>query len=274
MAANIVAGRGQAAGAAAQGAAQVATAPVDLCIEVTALQQSSQPGQSAQWSVAAWATGGNVPNAAVALQASPAGAGTAQFSFGCGSGNGTSTCTLGTVDASSGHLQFQAQLTVPSTASVSTITLTATGSATGLPTAPAASAPIAVTASTAPISGATLPAGLTEPGATGPGATVSPAGGAGTLFPTLAPSANPTAPTASIGNGTRQVDNTTALPTGNNHVGVELVGLLALAAAFLLAVTRVSVRRPPGRGQAKPNGTAPQPPAAGEPPTKETGGTE
>jgi hypothetical protein len=263
LAADIVAGHEQAA-----------TAAVDLCVQVTALTQSSEPGQSAQWSVAAWATGGNVSNAAVALQVSPADGGTAQFSFGCGSGNGTSTCTLGTVDASSGHLSFQAQLTVPTTASATTVTLTATGSATGLATAPTASAPVAVTASTTPIGGgatlpvgggATLPAGLTTPGDT-----VSPAGGAGTLLPTV----NPTAPTASIGNGTRQVDNTTALPTGNNHVGVELVGLLALAAAFLLAVTRVSVRRPPGRGQGKPNGTAPPPPAPGEPPSTGTGGTE
>jgi hypothetical protein len=274
LAANIVADDGQAAGAGAQGAARAATAAVELCVQVTALQQSSEPGQSAQWSVAAWATGGNVSNAAIALQVSPAGGGTAQFSFGCGSGNGTSTCNLGTVDTSSGHLQFQAQLTVPVTTSATTITLTATGSATGLPTGPAASAPVAVNASTAPVGGVSLPAGLTVPGATVPGATVSPAGGAGTLLPTVDPSANPAAPTASIGNGTRQVDNTTALPTGNNHVGVELVGLLALAAAFLLAVTRVSVRRPPGRGQGKPNGTTPPPPPPGEPPSAGTGGTE
>jgi hypothetical protein len=269
LAADIVAGHEQAAGAAAQGAARAATAAVDLCVQVTALQQSSELGQSATWSVAAWATGGNVSNAAIALQVSPAGAGTAQFSFGCGSGNGTSTCNLGTVDASSGHLSFQAQLTVPTTATATTVTLTATGSATGLPTGPVASAPVAVTAPTTSVGGATLPAGLGMPGAT-----VSPAGDAGTLLPTVNPSANPTTPTGSIGNGTRQVDNTTALPTGNNHVGVELVGLLALAAAFILAVTRVSVRRPPGRGQGKPNGTAPPPPAPGDPPSEEKGGTE
>ena len=80
---------GGAAGAAAQGAAQAATVAVDLCIQVTALQQSTAPGQPAQWSVAAWATGGNVANAAIALQVSPAGTGAAQFSLGCGSGNGT-----------------------------------------------------------------------------------------------------------------------------------------------------------------------------------------
>ena len=272
MTANLVAARGQAAGAAARGAARAATVAVDLCIEVAALQPSSALGQPAQWSVTAWATGGSVANAAIALQVSPASAGTAEFSLGCGSGNGTSTCNLGTVDAGSAQLQFQAQLAIPLTATVTTVSLTATGSATGLVADPAASAPVAVIAPAAP----TLPAGVTLPGAT-----VSPTGSAASPFPTL----NPSAPSASIAGGTRQVDNTSALPTGNNHVGVELVGLFALAVAFVLAITRVSVRRPVGRGkggangtaprgQSGANGTAPLPPAAGGPPPEGTGGTE
>jgi hypothetical protein len=226
LTANLVAARGQ---AAARSAAKAATAAVDLCIQVTAVQQSSELGQPAQWSVAAWATGGTVTNAAIALQVSPASVGTAQFSFGCGSGNGTSTCNLGTVDAGSGHLQLQAQLTVPLTAAVTSVSLTVTGSATGLATAPTASAPVTLIGSAAPIPPAgTLPAGITGPGGiTVPGATLSSTDGAGTLFPTVNPSA-PTS-TSTIAGGTRQVDNTTALPTGNNHVGVELVGLFALA---------------------------------------------
>ena len=275
LTANLVAARGQAAGAKAQGAAQAATVEVDLCIQVAAAQPSSELGQPAQWSVTAWATGGTVTNAAIALQASPAGVGTAQFSFGCGSGNGASTCNLGTLDAGSTHLQLQAQLTVPLTATVTSVSLTATGSATGLAAAPTASAPVTVVGSAAPAGAVTLPAGVTlPPGATGPGAAVSPADTA-SLFPTL----DPTAPTASIAGGTRPVDNTSALPTGNNHAGVELVGLLALAVAFVLAVTRVSVRRPAGRGQGGrgqggANGTAPPPPTAGGPPPRGTDGTE
>jgi hypothetical protein len=269
LTADVVAARGQAAGAVAQGAAQAATVTVDLCIEVAALQQSSEPGQPAQWSVAAWATGGNVPNAALALQVSPAGTGTAQFSFGCGSGNGASTCNLGTVDASSAHLQLQAQLAVPLTTTVTAVSLTATGSATGLLTDPAATAPVAVLASTSPVGAANLPAGFSAPNST-PSPTLSPTGNAAGLFPTVAPSVPPT----SIATGTRQVGSTSALPTGASHVGVELVGLVALATAFVLAVTRVSIRRPSGPRQGTGAGTAPLPPVPGEPPSGEAGGAE
>jgi hypothetical protein len=55
---------------------------------------------------------------------------------------------------------------------------------------------------------------------------------------------------------------------------VELAGLFALAAAFVLAVTRVSVRRPPAAGQGGAHGTAPLPPVPGEPPSDGAGGTE
>ena len=272
LTADIVAARGQAAGAAAaaQGAAQAATVAVDLCIQVTALQQSSALGQPAQWSVTAWATGGNVANAAIALQVNPAGAGTAQFSFGCGSGNGTSTCNLGTVDAASAHLQLQAQLTVPLACTVTAVSLTATGSATGL-----AHRPGGVRAGRRHrdrVRGAhrrrrTLPAGFTLPGST-----VSPGGSAASLFPTLAPTV--AAGRRSRAGGSTQVASTSALPSGDTHVGVELAGLVALAAAFVLAVTRVSIRRPPGAGQGGAKGTAPLPPATGEPPSGGTGGAE
>jgi len=63
---------------------------------------------------------------------------------------------------------------------------------------------------------------------------------------------------------------------GSTRVGVELAGLVALAAAFLLAVTRVSIRRPPGTGQGGGSGTAPLPRVKdeGPPPPGGTGGTE
>jgi hypothetical protein len=268
LTADVAAAGGQAAvaeGAVAQGGAQAATAAVELCIQVAALQQSSELGQPAQWSVTAWATGGNVANAAIALQVSPAVAGMAQFSFGCGSGNGTSTCNLGTVDAASAHLQLQAQLALPLTATVTTVSLTATGSATGVVTDPTASAPVAVVAAGAPIGGATLPAGFTPPGST-----VSPTGGAASLLPTLAPVGAST----SIAGGTRQVASTSGVESGNTHVGVELLGLCALAAAFLLAVTRVSLRRPPGASQGGRRGTAPLPRVPDEKPPGGTGGAE
>jgi hypothetical protein len=273
LTADIVAARGQAAGAAAQGAAQAATVPVDLCIEVTALQQSSELGQAAQWSVAVWATGGSVPDAVIGLLASPAGTGTPQFSFGCGSSDGTSTCNLGTMDAASAQQQLQASLTVPLTATVTAVSLTATVSASGQLTGPAATVPVAVLGSTTPIGGATLPAGLL-PSATVPGSTVSPSGSAAGLFPTPAQSS----PSA-VAPGTRQVESTSAPRSGDAQLAAEVVGLVALAAAFALAVTRVSIRRPAGTGKgaatgAAPTGTAPLPAVPGEPPSGEAGGAE
>ena len=266
------------------GGARAATVLVDLCIQVAALQPSSAPGQPAQWSVTAWATGGNVANAAIALQVSPAGTGTAQFSFGCGSGNGTSTCTLGTVNAAAAHLQLQAQFTVPTTANVSSVSLTATGSATGLTTAPVASAPVTVTAAApgAPVGGATLPVGVgTLPaGVPTPDSTLSPGGSVAGMLPTLAPTAPQASSTGGSGTagGSRQVANTSTLPSGSSHVGVELIGLVALAAAFVLAVTRVSIRRPAGTGSGsgagKGPGTAPLPPVKDEGPSGGTDGAE
>jgi hypothetical protein len=267
LTADIVAARGRVAGVAAHGAAQAATVAVDLCVEVTALQASSELGQPAQWSVSAWATGGNVADAAIGLQATPAGSGTPQFSFGCGSSDGASACSLGTVDASSLPRQLQVQLTVPFTATATAVSLTATGSATGLDTDPAASAPVTLLASAAPIGAATLPV---LPGATDPSSATSPAGSAAGLFPTLNPSATPTA----IAAGSRPVASTSALSSGNTHVGAELAGLVALAAACVLAVTRVSIRRPGGAGQAAATGAGPQPPAPGGPPSGEAGGEE
>ena len=257
--------------APAQGAAKAATAVTNLCVEVTALQQTSAPGQLAQWSVAAWSTGGNVANAALTLAVTPAGTGAPQFSLGCAV-NGTSTCSLGTVDAASAHRQLQAQLTVPATATAATISLSVTGSATSLLTGPAASAPIAVGAATSPIGSGSLPVGGASlpVGATLPGSTTSPGGSAATLFPTLAPSGE----SASVSGGARQVASTSSLPAGDTHVGVELAGLFALAAAFVLAVSRVSVRRRPAAGQGGAQGTAPLPPVKDEPPSGGAGGTE
>ena len=237
-----------------------ATAGIDLCVEVTALQQTSDPGQPAQWSVDAWATGGDVPDVVIGLQASPAGAGVPEFSFGCGGSDGTSTCNLGTVDAGSAQRQLQAQLAVPLAATVSAVSLTATGSASGLLTGPEATAPVAVLASTAPIGVGTLPVGGSAPGATASGATV---------FPTL----NASVP-ATISAGGSRTASTSALPTGNAHAAVEVVGVVALVAAFVLAVTRVSVRRPPGTGRGAATPTGRRPRGRGEAPSEGADGAE
>jgi hypothetical protein len=239
------------AGAAAQRGLDAAagTAQVSLCVEVLPLQQSIELGQAAQWAVSAWTTGGNVPDATITLQAAPAGGGTPDFSFGCGSGDGTSSCNLGAVDAGSAQRQFQAQFTVPLTAAtVSSVSLTATGSAANLHTDPVASASVTVLAPLAPIGASgSLPA-LPPIGVSAPTSALSPGGNASSLFPALSPSApatdGATTGGAALG-GARQVANTSSAYTGAaSSTGAEVAGLAALALAFILAVTRVSIRRP------------------------------
>jgi hypothetical protein len=217
--------------------------------------------------VSAWTTGGNVQNATIRLQATPAVGGAPGFTFGCGSDDGTSSCDLGAMDAQSAQRQLQAQLTIPVTAStIKSVTLTATGSAANLPADPKASAAVAVTAPAKSKSAVTSPSATQTPQvpeevtsplpvgtlpnipATSP--SFIPGGNAAGLFPTLAP--KPTRISVQRAH-TRPVANTTALPEGAPIAGAQIVGLAALALAFVLAVTRLSIRRRPG---AKPGAQA------------------
>ena len=229
------------------------TAPVSVCVEVAPLQPSRQPGQAAQWAVAAWATGGTVPDVTIQLLATPAGGGTASFSFGCGTSDGTSSCDLGAVNATSAQRQLQAQVAVPLTAAaaVSSVSLTAVASAANLPTAPEASASITVLPSPA-LAGVTtslLPGAAAEVSA--PNLTLSPAGNASGLFPTIAPQSPQPEP-----GRTWQLADTSAPAKGTFPLGAQAAGLIVLALAFAVAITRVSVRRP----APKPAGAATPPP--------------
>jgi hypothetical protein len=230
------------------------TATVSVCVEVAPLQQSRQPGQAAQWAVAVWTTGGNVPDVKVHLLATPAGSGTASFSFGCGNSDGTSSCDVGAVNATSAQRQLQAQFNVPLTASaVSSVSLTATASAANLRTDPEASAAITVLPSPA-LPGVTTPLPLgVQPGVSTPNLTLTPGGNASGLFPTLTPQPPQTEP-----RGIRQLANTTAPAGGTFPLGAQAAGLAVLALAFTVAITRVSVRRPAPRAAGA--AAAPTPP--------------
>jgi hypothetical protein len=251
-----------AAGAAARrgGQAAAGTAPVSLCVGIVPLQQSGERGEETQWAVAAWATGGNVPDVTIKLRTSPAGAGTPDFSFGCGSADGTSSCDLGAVDAGSARRQLQAQLTVPLTATtVTSVSLTAAGSAASLRTDPAASAAIAVLAPPpSALISASLP-GLPPIGVSAPIPALSPGGNASGLFPTLDPSPQVTRGASPATGGARQVADTSALSAGASHIGSEVVGLAALGLAFALAVTRLTIRRPAPHVPGATGGAAPGP---------------
>jgi hypothetical protein len=240
------------------------TTQVKLCVGVVSAQSTRELGQAAAWTVAAWTTGGNLPDVKIQLRATPTSAGTPRFTFGCGSDDGTSACDLGAVDASAAKRQLQAQVSVPLTAATLTsVSLTATGSAANLSKDPAASAGIGIIAPASPVGASTTLTSGTLPGLTDPtlSPTLSPGGNASGLFPTLDPqSSDPSsaeaARTAGTA-GTAQVANTSAISGGSSTLGAQVAGLVALALAGVFAVTRISIRRPAASGAAATSTGAP-----------------
>ena len=234
-----------------------------------------QRGQTALWTVTAWAKGGNVPDATIRLVAAPASLKPA-FSFGCGSHDGGASCDLGALDASSAQRQLQAKIAVAASATtVTSVRLTAVASTTGLTKDPQASATTSVTAASP---ATTSPADPSAPGTTDvspltvgglpylPSASpvLSPGGNAAGLFPALTPSADP--PAASHDpQKTRSVANTSALPQEGPVIGAQLAGLAVLALAFLLAVARLSFRRRSAPAQSGPR-SAEKPSQPSDPP--------
>jgi hypothetical protein len=252
-------------------------------VAVQPAKSSIQRGQTALWTVTAWAQGGNVPDATIRLMAAPASL-KPTFSFGCGSHDGTASCDLGALDAKSARRQLQAKIAVAATATtVTSVRLTAAASAAGLTTDPQASATVSVTAASP---AATNSADPTAPGSTTdvspltagnlpylPSASpvLSPGGNAAGLFPTLTPSADPSTATQDP-QQTQPVANTSALPQEGPVIGAQLAGLAVLALAFLFAVARLSFRRrsapaqsgPASQGKpAEPSDPPGEPPANG-----------
>lgn len=211
-----------------------------------------------------WASGGNVSKVVLHLATSPSSQ-KPKFSFGC-SKEGTNSCSMGTVDSGSQHSQLQAQVPIAATAtSVKSVKLTVTGTGSSLKTAPKASVPIGVTApGAAAASSTSAGAGASHPGvgvltpagvrstlgvgglpfvsATGARAglqpSLSPGGNASSLFPTLNPSGR-----SGQGATSRIRSLGDSLPGDASLMGAQYAGLAALALAFILSVTRFSVRR-------------------------------
>ena len=257
-----------------------------LCVQLQSSQASIKQGQAAEWIVSAWVRDGTLPDATLQLTASP----TSQvpvFSFGC-SRDGTASCDLGAVSSGSTARQFIARIAVPATAtSVTSVRLTLTGNAANIVKKPSVGVSVPVTKSATTTPSCTSSAGSTPTtGSTGTGGTsvsqipvgtlptvggsggstssVSPGGNAAGLFPTVSPSAEPApGPGGQGGQGgsVRAVANTEALPIGTPVVDAQLVGC-ALGVAFLLAVTRLSIRRRPAAAAAAAGRAAPAAPAA------------
>lgn len=252
---------------------------VSFCVAVQPAKSSIQRGQTALWTVTAWAQGGNVPDATIRLMAAPASL-KPTFSFGCGSHDGSASCDLGALDAKSARRQLQAKIAVAASATtVTSVRLTAVGSAAGLTTDPQASSTTSVTAASP---AATNSADPSAPGGTDvapltagnlpylPSASpvLSPGGNAAGLFPAVTPSADPPAATQDP-QKTQAVANTSALPQEAHVIGAQLAGLVVLALAFLLAVARLTFRRRPApaqSGSGSPGKPAEPSDPPGEPP--------
>jgi len=239
---------------------------------VEALQNSTARGMTPEWVVSAWSTNGDVSNVAISLTTGTPSL-TPEFSFGCGSYDGTASCSLGTVYSSSSARQVIATVPIPASATATSVKLTAAESATGLTAAPSASVSIPVSKSTSTTTSSSttpdagtgtgsdgstvsqLPVGsLPAIGGNGATSSISPGGNAAGLFPTINPSGSGSGP--GQGESARQVADSEALPIGTPVIDAQVIGLVALAVAFLLAVTRLSVRRRPAAAMAGGRGAA------------------
>lgn len=287
----------------ASASAAAASSATQLCVTVTAVTGTVQPGQPAQYKIDVEPTGGAATDVTVQVSASPSSFPAPTFTV-CGAGDGTQTCTLGAMKANN-PTELQAQDAVPSSASDGSVTLTAkvTGVASGATTqgsvsgtalvrvvAPPPTTPTTPSKSPSPTptsskhshhhnsgssghsggsgsgqnsgSGTNSDNGLGTglgPGTTSPGSYLAPLTGlSGTgsgsdpsgLFPTInpSPSASGTGSAPGATSGGHDPYHPTAvadvLPLNNGLVGGQVAGLVVLAAGIIIAVVRVSVRKP------------------------------
>ena len=204
----------------------------------------------------------SAPTVLVALVAQPSSQKPA-FTSGCAKGDGTADCAVSSVSDKQAA-DLHAQIPVASSAtSVTSVKLTATASiVTPVKwTPPSASETVAVTAaaSASPakpsVSSAppetTLPLGpipnLNGVSSSLIGSSLIHAGNASGLFPAIVPSATPNpAPTIQPQRSKRDsqpVSDSSALGLGKPGLTGQVAGLIALALAIMLTVTRLSVRR-------------------------------
>lgn len=221
--------------------------------------QASVPrGQSAAYTVqVSTSSGGSASRVTVALTSQPSSQ-KPLFTGGCGDSNGSAACPVSAVSDKQ-PATLNAQIPVASDAiSVTSVKLTATASITTSAkwTPPSAAVSVAVTAAAGSAGGS--PASNTPPAAPGTTLPLGPvpnlnsvsssligAGNASELFPAINPGATPS---PSPGNGT---DRRNAAPTsGSSAIAFvqpgltgQVAGLIALAVAVLLTVTRLSLRR-------------------------------
>jgi hypothetical protein len=201
---------------------------------------------------------GSAADVTVALAAQPSNL-KPTFTSGCAKGEGTASCTVSSVSDKQ-PVSLKAQIPVAASAtSVTSVKLTATASVatTEKWTPPSAVETVAVTAASASPSSSptgTSPAGV-APGTTLPlgpipnlnnvSSQLIGAGNASGLFPAINPSATPSpSPAGPVpGSERRPVSGSSAIAFVQPGLTGQVAGLIALAVAILLTVTRLSLRK-------------------------------
>ena len=199
---------------------------------------------------------GSASDVKVALTASPSSQ-QATFTGGCAKGQGTATCTVSSVSDKQ-PASLKAQIPVAASASkVTSVKLTATALITTTEkwTPPSAAETVAVTAASAsPSKSATSSAGVLPestlplgpiPNLNGVSSQLIGAGNASGLFPAISPSATPSpSPGGPAPSGQpTPVPGSSAIAFVQPGLTGQVAGLVALAVAVLLTVTRLSLRK-------------------------------
>ena len=194
----------------------------------------------------------------VALTASPSSQ-QATFTGGCAKGEGTATCTVSSVSDKQ-PASLTAQIPVAASATkVTSVKLTATALLTTTEkwTPPSAAETVTVTAASAsasPSKSATSSAGVLPestlplgpiPNLNGVSSQLIGAGNASGLFPAINPSATPSPSPGSPAPSSQRgpVPGSSAIAFVQPGLTGQVAGLIALAVAVLLTVTRLSLRK-------------------------------
>jgi hypothetical protein len=230
-------------------------------VSVQRSQASISRGQKAVYVVQVSTANGSASGVTVALTSEPASQ-KPVYTSGCLKGEGTASCAVGSVQDKQ-PVSLGAQIPVAASASsVTSVKLTATASVvtTEKWTPPAAAETVSVTAASASPSsspagtsplgispGANLPLGPI-PDLNGVASRIIGAGNASGLFPAINPSSDTPSPApgsqAAAGQGqNRPSPNSSAIAFVQPGLTGQVAGLIALAVAVLLTVTRLSMRR-------------------------------
>ena len=219
-------------------------------------QASVKPGQKAAYTVqVSTENNGSAANVSVAIAAQPSSQ-KPTFTTGCAKGDGTATCTVSSVSDKQ-PATLHAQIPVASgTTSVTSVKLTATASiVTSVKwTPPSAAEAVAITAVSA--SPAKSPAGSSSettlplgpiPNLNSVSSSLIGPGNASSLFPAIIPSASPSSSPGVQPQGSKRnaepVSDSSALGIGKPGLTGQVAGLIALALAIMLTVTRLSLRK-------------------------------